>query len=496
MAKKNKYSAGSLTKLFKIATTGLTYLIKGYISNKTTGASFAEASSYQDFLNSHNQGLLLDGDYLCLSESSSFQNVCIMARVGAGKTSRYIIPNVLDKARKHCSMVINDPKGEVFGQTSSHLQHCGYDIVVIDPENLDRSSHFNPLAEARNDIELEQIAEILVRCGIPGSPGKDDFWKQGAIRFVSLFIKCLKNAGEENPGFFNLHNLYYLFQNFGQNGSELDSFMSRYSVNLDFPEDETLWNEWQGVQTGNKEGIQSFVLNAITALRSLSNPNLAKLTAKSDIKLENIRHKKTAIYVITPAQHAEYYSFLTSLFFQSIFNACMRKMPNKNTLPVYILYDEFGHSSIPNFVSTANTIRAYKVSLSIILQSISQLSARYGKDYADSIQGGFNTYITYAGADPQTADFFEKISGRVRERQKRSLINDAPEEYREYNLINASEIRTLEDNEALIVSGNRQPVKLKTIPYFLTWSFKRQAREGAFAMQHSREATVLEKVPL
>ncbi len=107
-----------------------------------------------------------------------------------------------------------------------------------------------------------------------------------------------------------------------------------------------------------------------------------------------------------------------SLFFRSVFNACMRDMPNKKTLPVYVLYDEFGHSTIPNFVSTANTIRGYKVSLSIILQSISQLDAKYGKDTASSIQGGFNSYLTYAGADPQTASFFERIIGKVKERQK------------------------------------------------------------------------------
>ncbi len=80
------------------------------------------------------------------------------------------------------------------------------------------------------------------------------------------------------------------------------------------------------------------------------------------------------VYFITPPQHQEYYSFLTSLFFRSVFNASMRRMPDKHTLPLYVLYDEFGHSTIPNFVSTANTIRGYKVRLSIVLQSIAQLS--------------------------------------------------------------------------------------------------------------------------
>ncbi|MCU7889902.1 MAG: type IV secretory system conjugative DNA transfer family protein [Candidatus Thiodiazotropha sp. (ex Lucinoma aequizonata)] len=480
---------------FKMMGTGAMYLLKGHVLNKTTGADFATKSSYRDYLSNSNKGLLLDGGSLHLSEPESFQNVCVMARVGAGKTSRYIIPNVLDKARKKCSMVINDPKGEVFSQTSAYLEQCGYKVIVIDPENLSRSSYFNPLEEAKSDIELEQVAEILVRAGIPSGGGKDDFWLQGAIRFASLFIKCLKNAGAENPDWFNLHNLYYLFQNFGQDGAALDDFMTRYTIYPDNPEDESLWNEWKGVLTGNPEGVQSFVLNAITSLKSLSNQNVAKLTAKSDLNLEDIRREKTVIYLITPAQHAEYYSFLTSLFFRSVFNACMRKIPDRKTLPVYILYDEFGHSSIPNFVSTANTIRAYKVSLSIILQSISQLNARYGKDYADSIHGGFNTYLTYAGADPQTASFFENIIGRVRERQKKEF-DDPTDQYREYNLLNASEVRTIASDETLIVSSNRQPVRLKTTPYFENWTFKRQARKGACSLVGASQSEPLKKVGL
>ncbi len=471
------------------------FLFKGQVLNKKTGADFAKPSSYSDYLNTRNTGLLIDGDNLRLSKDESYQNVCVMARVGAGKTSRYVIPNVLDKARQNCSMVINDPKGEVFENTSEHLKQNGYRIIVIDPENLERSSRFNPLMEAKTDIELEQVAEILVRCGSSTASGKDDFWLQGAIRFMSLFIKCLKNAGEENTNWFNLHNLYHLFQNFGQDGTNLDEFMIKYTQYLDSPEDETLWNEWKGVQVGNKDGVLSFVMNAITSLKSLSNRSVATLTAISDFNLENIRHEKTAIFVITPAQHAEYYSFLVSLFFRSVFNACMREMPNKKTLPVYVLYDEFGHSTIPNFVSTANTIRGYKVSLSIILQSISQLDAKYGKDTASSIQGGFNSYLTYSGADPQTASFFERIIGKVKERQKVHLT-DTTDRLTEYNLMNANEIRTIKDNEAVFVSKNRQPVLLKTSGYYQIWGFKRQAGKGACRMPKRDGSEALETVKL
>ena len=160
--------------------------------------------------------------------------------------------------------------------------------------------------------------------------------------------------------------------------------------------------------------MQSFALTALTALRAFTNQSLVELTSESSFSLESIRDEKTIVYFIVPAQHAEYYGFWTSVFFGGVFNACMRRMPTRATLPVYVLYDEFGHSTITNFVSVANTIRGYKVSLSIVLQSLAQLSARYGQDYARSIQGGFNTYLAYSGSDQETEKYFQDVAGRAR----------------------------------------------------------------------------------
>ena len=470
------------------------FLLENHALKTLSGAKLAKKREYKRYLNESNKGLLLDGQSLCLSERESFQNVCLIARVGAGKTSQYIIPNVLDKARRKCSLVVNDPKGEVFEATSQYMSDKGYNVIVIDPENLNRSSRFNPLMEVTDNIQLEQIAQILIMAGST-SANKDQFWNHGAMRFVSLFLKCLLNAADENDGYFTLANLYYLFQNFGEDGKALDEFMVRYTANPNHLKDDTLWNEWQGVLTGNDEGIRSFILSAITALRALSNPNVARLTATSSFKLGDLRQRKTIIYFITPAQHAEYYSFLTSIFFQSVFNMAMRELPGRRDLPIYVLYDEFGHSAIPNFVSTANTIRGYKVSLSIVLQAIGQLNARYGRDYAQAIQGGFNTWMALSGSDPDTAKFFEGIIGRVRERTRKTW-DDHQQKYTEYNLLNANEIRTIGGNQALIVSSNRNPVLLNVLPHFGNLKLKGALRRGAYELPAQQGNDELAWVPL
>jgi type IV secretory pathway TraG/TraD family ATPase VirD4 len=472
----------SMLKIFFLPFRALgmlvAFLFKQEVLKRHEGARLAKSGDYSDRLNSRNTGLLLDGDTLKMSERESFQNVCVIARVGAGKTSRYIIPNVIERASHPCSVVVNDPKGEVYEATSGYMAKQGFRVIVIDPEHPDRSHRFNPLEEARDAIELDQVAEILIRAGKAsagqGQGGSGDFWAQGAVRFVSAFLGCLRNAGRVNPAYNTLANLYYLFQNFGEDGSKLDAFMARYSVDSDNPTDRRLWNEWQGVLTGNKEGVQSFVLNAITALSAMRQANLARVTSESSFSLDSLRTEKTVVYFITPPQHQSYYAFLTSLFFRSVFNALMRRTPPKDKrtpyLPAYILYDEFGHSTIPDFVSTANTIRGYRVSLSIVLQSIAQLSARYGRDTAQSIQGGMGTVIAYAGSDPETATHFERVMGRTRVFRYQDPTHPSAqahmEQYREQNLMNANEIRTMKDGEVLIVSGNQDPILIPSRAYF------------------------------
>lgn len=70
------------------------------------------------------------------------------------------------------------------------------------------------------------------------------------------------------------------------------------------------------------------------------------------------------------------------------------------------------------------------------------LSARYGQDYARSIQGGFTTYLTYSGSDPETARFFEQVSGKVIEHTEAEEA-DAQSQHHEYNLLNADAVRRL-----------------------------------------------------
>jgi type IV secretory pathway TraG/TraD family ATPase VirD4 len=48
----------------------------------------------------------------------------------------------------------------------------------------------------------------------------------------------------------------------------------------------------------------------------------------------------------------------------------------------------------------------------------------------------------------------------------------------EFNLLNADEIRTLPDNQAILLTGNKNPILLDVLPYFKNSKFKHKHELG------------------
>lgn len=462
---------------------------------KKTGAKIGRKSEWKKYISKSNAGFLINGSDLRLSEKMSYQNLCLIARPGFGKTTKYIIPNILDRSQYNNSIVVNDPSGEIYQQTSAFMNAQGFEVIVLDVSNPQHSHRFNPLLEISKVTDLEQIASLIIEAGGVSNDSSDPIWNNGATRLVTYLLKTLLNASRENEEYFSLANLYHLLQNFGETGEGLKDYITNYTINPHDINDTRLRDEWLGQITGSDKTIQSFLSTALTALSSMSNPDLQFISSKSTIELNQLRQKKTIIYFITPSQHANYYSFYTSLFFQALFNEAMSKIPDKNELPIYVLFDEFAHCCLPNFDSTVNTIRKHEVAITIVLQTINQLEEVYGSKTAKAILGGFSTYMTYAGSDIETCEFFQKIIGQVRETSKEKFT-DLKSEVRDYNLFNTNDIRTLADNAALLVTSNNNPIILETIAHYQNKGLQRPIGMGAFPLSHLHTFSPVPLVPV
>ena len=99
--------------------------------------------------------------------------------------------------------------------------------------------------------------------------------------------------------------------------------------------------------------------------------------------------------------------------------------------------------------------------------------------------GGFSSYLTYAGGDLVTTDYFQNMVGTVRERQKKNLT-DTTDTYREYKLLNTDEIRRMTDHQALFVTRNQNAVILDIKPYFENTKYITRIKLGQRFEQQQR----------
>ena len=447
------WSIGFMFQRFNISKENLAWKSLVWLINRSKtndSARFMNRREELQVFGPRNKGLIIDGRSQRLSEDASCKHIAILARTGAGKTSRFILPNLLKQDQ--CSFLVTDLSGELFQKTSGYLKKRGFQVKALNLMDFSQSMQYNPLAFANSFTEIQQLSHVLVKSSNPND--KDPFWGQGAEKLLSILITCLKNGPEEYQ---NLANVKHLLNHFGSDGRNLESFISQYA-------DETTFSEYQGFVSGNEKTIQSFVVTAQTALRMLGNPEIGELTARNDLDFNQLRNEKTALFLMVSQEQMEFYSFLINIFYTQFFAACFSSLQPK--LPTYCLLDEFGHLFIPNFDTVVSTIRKYRVSVSIVLQNEAQLRQRYSEAGAKTIlEGGMASKLYFSGMDINTAKQLEQTLGKVKlNTQNNKLFG---EQYnQEKNLMNADQIRTLKDDEAIFLHENQKPAKITMLPYF------------------------------
>lgn len=446
--------------IFKI----LLGLFKPDVFSKDEGAKFLKDRDIRQIISPKNKGLLIDGYSLRLKPEDSFKHFCLIAPTGGGKTTKFVIPNILTLAEQNCSMILTDPSGELYHQTSGYLAKKGFTIQTLNPTSPEASKRYNPLSKISSFTDIGELAHILVKSSNPEyAQGKDTFWYQGAETLITCLIQALKNHPQSDK-YFNLGNVLHLLQNFGAEGEGITDFIINNSNQAQI-------NQFTGIITGNPKVMQSFLSVAIQSLSMLNNPEIASLLSsdtnqKEHIEFSQFRQEKTVLFLIVPIQKIEYYAFILNIFYSQFFNYCMSKSPQESQrqLPIYAILDEFGNTSVPNFDGIATTIRKHNVSLSIVIQSISQLITNYGKERAKIIlEGGILSKLYLSGLDIDTAQIVETMLGK---QVVKSYKWNGEVEKKERNLLNADRIRTLADNKSIFFTGNKEPMLLKNKPYY------------------------------
>ena len=441
-----------------LKTLGLS--VSWLFSGRSQSAQFMGVFERWWLFGSLNQGVLVDGKSARLSESASYESLLVQGGMGRGKSSTFVMPNLLLPPSHRPSFVVTDTSGEIFQNTSGYLAKIGYRVRVLNLMDPSRSETYNPLQRATTPQQIAEVAKTLVRSanGRNGTPANDPFWEQAAEKLIRIMAQCLLN--QPDTRFRNLANLRHLVTGFDAHVApqgqlaKIDNFVLSATR-----QDQSTYNAYKAFVQGNLKTIQSVLMSADVALDPIATPEMAALTARSSFAFDELRQTPTVLYVIVNQTQMELYAFLLNLFYADLFRALLKDQHNPGR-PVWLFLDEFGHLQIPGFEIFATTSRKYKVAFALFLQSMAQLESRYGRFNAQTIQESLGTEIYLPGMALDTARSLEARLGRT---------TKAP-------LMAANDLIRMKDHQALMLHSNHLPIVLKTCRYFQRSDLRRRSR--------------------
>lgn len=230
---------------------------------------------------------------------------------------------------------------------------------------------------------------------------------------------------------------------------------------------------------GMGERVQPNIVGGLnTRLQLFMTYKVRRVISNDDIRLANLGAEKTALFLIISDDNASMQllsSLLLSFLFKDLKEA-FDAVGGEGRIPVNVVADELANTGVwPNFEKTIATARSRKIAVSLILQSLPQLTQLYGEENAETIIGCCNTMLVLGCNDKYTAEYISDKSGIVTIRAKSVSDSRASsagnrgvmqgyslsEGDGKRNLVNPDEVQHLDKEQILIMTNGQNMLEAK-----------------------------------
>ena len=340
-------------------------------------------------------------------------NTLVVGGSGAGKTRFFAKPNVM---QGNTSFVILDPKGEILRDTGNLLKKKGYEVRVLDLINMEKSHCYNPFVYMESDNDVQRLVTNLFKSTSNGSNSKDPFWDTSASMLLLALVFYLKyEAPEEEQNFSTVIEMLRagdVDEENSKNPSILDELFGH--LELVDPSHIAL-KYYQAYRSGAGKTLKSIQITLASRLEKFNLDSVAALTSVDEMDLRSLGEKKVALFALIPDNDTSF-NFLVSILytqlFQQLFYLADYKYGGSLPVPVHFLMDEFANVSLPDdFPKILSVMRSRSVSVSIILQNISQLKTLFEKEW-ESIVGNCDEFLYLGGNEQSTHKYVSELLGK------------------------------------------------------------------------------------
>ena len=444
------------------------------------------------------EGVILgerDGQTVCLPKDTKLnRHIAVFGASGTMK-SRAVVRNALFQAlKRNESVVITDPKGELYTDTAELYRSNGYEVKVFNLVNPEHSDSWNCMSDLCGDTLMAQVLTNVI-IGNTSSGKGDRFWDNGEANLLKALVLYIDKNPELTLESKHLPAVYRMLTQF--NESQLMQAFGKLPLNHPARAPFNLF-------TQSSDTVRSgIILGLGTRLQVLQNKAVQAITSKSDIDLTAPAKRKCAYYIILSDQDTTM-AFLSSLFFSFLFIKLTRfadsREDGKCDIPVNLILDEFnnvgkigGAEDGSDFARSLSVCRSRDIRVMLAVQSLGQLQNRYPNNLWAEIIGNCDVQLMLGCTDDVSAKFFSERSGEMSievdttmTMRKTIAVAQMIPEYRHMEgngrrkLLTPDEVLRLPNEELLCIIRGCNILKLNKFDYTKHPTYKSIVRTSVF----------------
>lgn len=480
--------------------------------------------AYEDLPHTQIQGVLKSNQKingkLMQTYSKRDNHVGIIAATRLGKTTQYVIPTILSfaRAKNKRSMLISDPKGEIYRITAETLRNYGYKVKLINFRDAAHSEYWNPLTyifcmyeeayNLENEIEtiqtkkgerkrfqgkiyeqqeeldtavermktiaMEDVANEIDKLAlmlISTMNTRDPYWEDSARDLLKAGIWAMLEDTHPTredrtiitKDTFSFNTLLTIIDSMNDGRGDIyddNGYFSNRGI------ESRAYRLAKNCIIENASNTRKCIVSSFNTKMSIyKNSAIRMITSCNSFKMEELvdENQPVAVYIDYRDESKAHYNVI-SLFIQNIYDYLIqyadRQAEGKLKKPFYLILDEFGNfPAIKDFETVISACGGRNIYFMIILQSYAQLNNVYGKNIAEIIRDNLNMHVFIGSNNPDTLSEFSKECGEITRISPLSALNGSSSEIDRYDketipLMPKSVLSSLKIGECIVTEAN------------------------------------------
>lgn len=485
--------------------------------NENMPADFPNSIAFKDLSTTYKKGVIKANRYvdgtLVLTFTEDDTHMLLLAATRKGKTTQGVVPECIVFAKQPVkrSLIISDPKGELFRLLAAFFREQGYDVLLINLRDFTHSECWNPLIpifrkykRAQNieseveivntdkglrnkfqsiiydnqtllDEAIDQMKQLLLAdvdseidklmfSMIPPDDARDPYWNDasrdwGKAHLWAMLEDSDKRGAKITEDTFSFNTWFTIIDSLTEDKDYDDyGYFSRRG------KQSKAYNYAKGVIENASNTRQCIVSNFLAKVQVYRNSTIRLITGCSSFEMERLTQEKPVVVFISYPDETKVYYQLISTFIQSAYtyliNYANDKPNGKLDVPFYFMLDEFGNfPKIPDFETVISACGGRNIWFYLVLQSYAQLDNVYGKNIAEIIRDNLNCHVFFGSNNPSTLESFSQECGYATNLSPKSALNGNGKEIDHFDIetlpvVTKSMLANLQPGECVVTEAN------------------------------------------